>query len=181
METQQHVIENRQVIGMALEQGVAAHHQLEKEALEIAKLKQDLRHGKIRLYLSVYGSILLLFGLVAERLTAIYQTERQIDLAVFNQVRDSYVALTDAACGIAACRTYDEVAKAAVVFNTIYYGRAHIVAKSDPNVVDAKIAFHRELVKYLKERPNQTPEEYFSGFAMDITHACRPNIDPRNK
>lgn len=161
--------------------------QSEKEVLAIQKLRQDLRHGKIRLYLTILGSTFVLIGLVVERTKALEQRkvestirDRELRLNVFTQRKEAYLALTDAACAVAACRTYEEVEKASTEFNKLYYGRAHIIAEGDSKVKDAKIAFHTALVKYLADKPSISPESCFAGLAMDVTFACKPNIDPRS-
>jgi hypothetical protein len=165
---------------------VASQHRSEKESLEIQKLRQDLRHGKITLYLSILGSTILLVGLAIDRSRTLEQRkietrvrERELGLAVFTEKKQAYLALTDAACAIAACRGYEDVEKASAEFNKLFYGRAHIIAEGDEKVVQAKIAFHNALVKYLDERPSDPPEKYFRSLALDVTFACKPNIDPR--
>lgn len=136
----------------------------------------------------------MLVGLVIERSKTLEQRrkvldqrkkesalrERQLQLDVFMQRKEAYLALTDAACAVAACRTYKEVEKASTEFNKIYYGRAYVIAEGDPDVTYAKVEFHEALVKYLEDKPCILPEEYFSSFAMEVTFACKPNIDPRS-
>ena len=158
----------------------------EKDVLEMEKLRQDLRHGKIGLYLSILGTALLLIGLGVDRVKALEQRRiesdlraRELRMAIFTEKKATYLALTDAACTIAGCRTYEDVEKASVEFNKLYYGRAHIIAEGDPTVFEAKVEFHKALVKYLAEKPSVSPENYFKQLAMAVTFACKPNIDPR--
>jgi hypothetical protein len=160
--------------------------QSEKEALELKKLRQELLHGKITLYLSILGSVLLLIGLAVDRARSLAQRktendlrERELRLAIFSERKQAYLALTDAACALAACRNYQEVEKAGAEFTKLYYGRAHIISEGDPKVENAKIALHKALQKYLAEEPTDSPEDYFWSLAMDVTFACKPSIDPR--
>jgi hypothetical protein len=105
--------------------------------------------------------------------------ERELKLALFTEKKQTYLALTDAACAIAACQTYEDVKKASSEFIKIYYGRAHAIVDLDGPVYDAKVAFYEELVTYLSKEPENSPDAYFNVPAQRITAACKPSIDPR--
>jgi hypothetical protein len=181
----------------------------ERELLEIRKLRQGMFHARIALCLSILGSALLLLGLQLDRNKTLAQralenekmlfqqrqeSERTLEqrrvehelrarehqLAVFKEKREAYVALSEAACAVAACRSYEAVEKAAPEFNKIYLGRIHIIAKTDTEVITSKIAFHTALKKYLVEKLSESPEEYFGSLALDITTACRKHINTEN-
>ncbi|HEX8489906.1 MAG TPA: hypothetical protein VF626_02710 [Chthoniobacterales bacterium] len=106
--------------------------------------------------------------------------KRELAFAIFKEKREAYLALTDAACAIAACRNYEEVEGASKEFLKLYYGRAHIIADGDPDVYQKKIDFRKALATYLKERPSEAPDAYFEGLALDITDACKSHMDPRS-
>jgi len=162
----------------------------QKEVLEIRKMRQDLLHGKISLVISAISIFVVLIAIGIERWAAYTQRDRELQLKVFEQNREHYLALTDATCAVAACRNYKQVEEASNQFNKIYYGRAHIFADyksgdAETNaqrkaVFDAKIKFHDALKKYLDEKPSEPPEGYFNLLAMDVTAACKPHIDPHS-
>jgi len=162
----------------------------QKESLEIRKMRQDLLHGKISLVISAISIFLVLIAIGIERWAAYTQRDRELQLKVFEQNREHYLALTDATCAIAACRNYKQVEEASNQFNKIYYGRAHLFADHTSGdektkmqrkaVFDAKRKFHDALKKYLDEKPSEPPEGYFNLLAMDVTAACKPNIDPHS-
>jgi hypothetical protein len=106
--------------------------------------------------------------------------KKELALALFKDKREVYLALTEAASAIAACRTFEQVESAAKEFLKLYYGRAQIIADCDRGVFEKKIAFRCALAKYLQEKPDQTPDVYFENFALDITDACRVHLDPRS-
>jgi hypothetical protein len=105
--------------------------------------------------------------------------QKELTFAIFKDKRDAYLALTDAASAIAACRSYEEVETASKEFLKLYYGRAHIIAEGDNDVYQKKIAFRRALAKYLDEKPTGQPYTFFENLALEITDACRQHLDPR--
>ena len=150
------------------------------EELKIQQLRQELIHGKVRLYLSILGSVILLAGVAFERYKAFEQRKTEIDSVLFNQRREAYLALADAAAAIAACKSYEDVEKASIAYATLFRGRAHVIAAGDSKVTAAKLAFYKALREYLATKPpRSTPEEFFAHHAMEITLACQPNLDPR--
>ena len=106
--------------------------------------------------------------------------QKELTFALFKEKREAYLALTDAACTIAACRSYEEVESASKEFLRLYYGRAHIIADGDSDVYNKKIDFRRALTKYLRDRPRETPDVYFEDLALAITDACKAHLDPRS-
>jgi hypothetical protein len=57
----------------------------DRESLETQKLRQELRHNKIKLYVSVVGAVLVLLGLLADRIKTHEQQRHEFELAQFNQ------------------------------------------------------------------------------------------------
>ena len=56
-----------------------------KEVLERQKLAQDIRFERIKLYLSIVGVVLVLSGLIADRLKTHQQQRHEFELAQFGQ------------------------------------------------------------------------------------------------
>lgn len=160
--------------------------EIEKLRLEVQMLRQELRDGRTKLFLSVIATSVVLIGLVVDRYKShdqqraqAEQREREVKLAVYQQTSEAYLALSDAASKIAASRNYEQVEAASNDFMKLYYGRAHIISVGNPDVGRAKVAFRQALRTYLREKPTTLPNEYFGDLALQITYACQPYMDPR--
>lgn len=57
----------------------------DREALETQRIRQELRHNRIKLYVSVIGAALVLLGLLADRIKTHEQQRHEFELAQFNQ------------------------------------------------------------------------------------------------
>jgi hypothetical protein len=69
--------------------------QSEKETLEIQKLRQELRHGRVTLYLSILGSVLLFVGVAIDRLKTHEQRKHEFELAQFSQKLSRMSSVTE--------------------------------------------------------------------------------------
>jgi hypothetical protein len=105
--------------------------------------------------------------------------KHELDLMVFKERKEAYLALCDAACEIVACRDRKEVEERSRAFLKMYYGRAHIIAEADPEVSGKKIAFKNKLMEYLESNNTESPFGYFGSAAFELTKACRKYVDPR--
>ncbi len=104
------------------------------------------------------------------------------DLLIFQERKEAYLALCDAACEVVACKDRQEVVDRSRAFRKMFYGRAHIIADPDPVVGDMKVAFNNKLTSYLTgddKETDKSPYLYFGGAALNLTKSCRKHIDPR--
>jgi hypothetical protein len=109
--------------------------------------------------------------------------KHELDLMIFKERKEAYFALCDAACEIAACRDRKEVVDRSRAYLQLYYGRAHIIADSDDDVSEKKVAFKERLMEYLYGKSKDSTELPFTFFGNDayaLTHACRKHVDPRS-
>jgi len=104
---------------------------------------------------------------------------RELDLELFRDKREAYLALIDSASTIAACADYDEVKVASKDFLKIYYGRAHSFVTGDEDVFSKKVDFKRALDSYLINHTENTPADHFGDPSLGIALACRFHLDPR--
>jgi hypothetical protein len=104
--------------------------------------------------------------------------QNEIDLMVFKEKKETYLALIDAAGEIIACKNRQEVSEKAPLFLKLYLGRAHVIADADSEVRDKKIAFKEKLDTYLKDKINESPFKYFGSAALALTNACKVYVDP---
>jgi hypothetical protein len=151
---------------------------IEKLTLEVRKLRQDIRFGKITIGLSMLGTCLLLAGIALDRMKVHAQREREISLALYTQRREAYLALIESASAIAACSSYNEVREAAKKFKIVARGRAHLEGKPDATVMDAKRKFHNLLEEYLRTNSGETPEYLFAPAVMELNIACQQFTNP---
>ena len=110
---------------------------------------------------------------------AIKLRQLEYDLMVFQEKKQTYLALVDAASEIAACKNHHEVRDKAPLFLKLYYGRAHAIVALDPPVSKEKIAFGKRLRTYLDDNSEEPPHKHFGKPALALTMACRDHIDPR--
>ncbi len=108
--------------------------------------------------------------------------KHELDLLIFQEKKDAYYALCDAACDIVACRNRKEVEERSRVFLKMYFGRAHIIAEADSAVSKKKIDFKNRLMSYLDgedKASTEAPFDYFGEYAFELTKACKKHVDPR--
>jgi hypothetical protein len=170
-----------------------------KEASSSAPTADNLRESNLKVYdrilatVSVIGLIIGgVWGLyshfqqkAAEALQRDQEIElrkHELDLLIFQEKKEAYLALCDAACEVVACQDRAEVAERSRAFRKLFYGRAHIIADPDPEVSDKKIEFNNKLTSYLTgedKGSTKAPFLYFGSAALNLTKVCRKHIDPR--
>jgi hypothetical protein len=150
---------------------------------------RDAFEAKLKLYDRVLATLTAL-GLILGGVWGVYtyfgiqhQTielrERELAFMVFNEKKHAYLALIDAAAEITASKNRQEVSEKAPLFLKLYYGRAHVIAEADRNVSKKKVTFRNKLMKYLEDKIDTPPHEYFGGAALALTKACQVHVDPR--
>lgn len=159
----------------------------------------EIRESNLKVYDRVLATVSILgivsggiwgfYSHIQQRVAEASQKDKEIelrkhelDLLIFQERKEAYLALCDAACEIVACKDRQEVAERSRAFRKMYYGRAHIIADPDPVVGDMKVAFNNKLTSYLTgddKESTKSPYLYFGGAALDLTKSCRKHIDPR--
>lgn len=156
------------------------------------EVSADSREAKLKVYDRILATVSAL-GLVIGGCWGLYTYSRatygeaqhrkdELKRLIFNERKDVYLLLCDAVCDIVACRNRNEVEEKSRSFLKLYAGRAHIIAEPDSDVSKMKIAFKNRLMDYLEgeHKTSKTlPFHFFVNTALDLTDACRKNIDPR--
>ena len=103
---------------------------------------------------------------------------REIQLTIYREKKEIYYPLCESASAIVSSGSAQEAKDDIRKYMTLYYGKAHLVV-IDPAVHDAKIAFKRRLIQWVKEGGNSPPPEDLIELALTLTGACQENLDPR--
>lgn len=88
----------------------------------------------------------------------------------FNQKKEVYYELVEAAATVAASPTKEEGIKNAARYRALYFGRAHIFA-IDPAVNAAKVDFYVEMNSVLKS--DGFPTNKLDGITLRLSSACK--------
>lgn len=113
------------------------------------------------------------FGLIQYKeqgISAELQRDKELRLLEYDQKKNVYYDLSEAAVYVAHSRTLAEARLRVPEFELIYYGRAHILAM-DPEVITAKTAFQDALLKALKA--GQFPSDRLQAEAFTLTTAVQ--------
>lgn len=95
---------------------------------------------------------------------------KELRLMEYQQKRDVYYQLVDAASAVANSRTKAEAITNAQRYATLYFGKAHIFA-IDKSVADAKIAFYTAMAGALAK--NEFPSYELQASTLALSHACK--------
>lgn len=98
------------------------------------------------------------------------QREKELRLMEYDQKKEVYYALSEAAVYVAHSRTLDEARSRIPDFEVIYFGRAHILAM-DQGVKDAKAAFQSALRSAIEN--GQFPSGQLQSEAFKLTSAIQ--------
>lgn len=99
--------------------------------------------------------------------------QQEIRLLQYNQKKEVYYELADAAAAVASSTNKRDAMQKAAKFSTLYLGRAHILA-IDTDVKDAKIEFQTEMQKALKS--DAFPSIELRDKALSLAIACRNTL-----
>jgi hypothetical protein len=102
--------------------------------------------------------------------TAERQGKMELDLLKYDQKKDVYYDLSEAAVYVAHSRTLAEANQRVEKFELIYFGRAHILAM-DSEVMTAKANFYKVLLAVLKK--GSFPSDQLQAEAFLLTTACQ--------
>lgn len=103
---------------------------------------------------------------------------REIQLTIYRVKKEVYYPLCESASAIVSSGSAHEARKDIKKYMTLYYGKAHLVV-IDPAVHDAKIAFKKRLLEWVKQEGNSPPPEDLIALALKLTGACQTYLDPR--
>ena len=125
----------------------------------------------------IIGGFWTLWGFIRAKNKENLLIEQKIRLDKFNDKKDIYYELCDAEGEIASCNSYEEVVIAQKHFRKLYLGRAHIIAELDVEVNNQKVSFRKLLDKYLLEKPEARPFDYFKESSLELADICKKNLD----
>jgi hypothetical protein len=94
---------------------------------------------------------------------------KELRLAQYNQKKDVYYELVDAAASVAMSHTKKEAERNAAKYSTLYFGKAHIFV-IDQSVNKAKIAFRSAMLDALKA--GTFPSAALQSAPLDLARAC---------
>lgn len=157
-------------------------------------LSADAREANLKLYDRVLATVSAI-GLIAGGVWGLFtyansksnearHRVEDLNRQVFNDRKEAYLRLVDAACEIVGCRDRSEVEKKSRAFLTLYAGRAHVIADPDSEVTQKKISFKNRLIDYMEgenKESKELPFHFFKDAALELTDACRKKIDPRTQ
>ena len=119
---------------------------------------------------STLGLIAGLYTCHQQSVAANALKEKELRLLQYNQKKEVYYELSDAAAAVATSRTKQDALKIAAKISTLYFGRAHIFA-IDPAVNSDKISFYSKMQGALKK--GTFPSDDLEFAALSLTNACR--------
>jgi hypothetical protein len=121
------------------------------------------------------GSIVI--GGAAALHTAQSLKDKELRQHEYNQKREIYYELVDAAAGVSSSIDKSDAEKNAARFWRLYFGKAHI-AVMDDNVYKAKKQFGRDLVKVMEK--GTFPTEDLEGSTLALSRACQSVLLAQN-
>ena len=158
--------------------------------LEVVDIVLIQHHGNKKLDLKKWeprfkafgavATVVSMIGLVAGGVFGLYryvaQQEKEIRLAQYNQKKELYYELVDAAAAVGSSLTKDEALRNAQKYSILYFGRAHIFV-IDPEVVTGKEAFHKAMENALQEGvfPSKQLQLDALSLAMDCANVLHIN------
>ena len=125
----------------------------------------------------IVGGLWTLLGYVEAKNKENDLRKQQIAALIFDEKKALYYDLSDSEAEIAACNSYEEVVLAQKHFRKLYVGRAHIISKLDTDVNKQKLAFGDRLNKYLKDKPQIMPFDYFGTASLELVDICKKNLN----
>ena len=118
----------------------------------------------------VIGSFVGIYTFRQQGLAAEALKEKELLLMQYNQKKEVYYQLVDAAASVAMSSTKKEAERNATNYSVLYFGKAHIFA-IDPSVSKAKIAFRSAMVEALKV--GVFPSTPLQSASLDLAFACK--------
>jgi hypothetical protein len=105
--------------------------------------------------------------------------QREINLMLYREKKEAYLALMEAAVEVATAKGRKEVEDRAPKYFGAYYGRVHIIPELDDPIIKAKNEFAAKLREYLKGDSSDLPYDVFSSPLNSLATACQKCLDCR--
>lgn len=125
----------------------------------------------------VIGGVAALYTYRQQGIAAEDLKRKELRQLEYNQKREIYYELVDAAAGVSASLDKADAERNAARYWRIYYGKAHI-AVIDDAVHDAKVAFARDLREVMKR--GKFPTDELEGPTLMLSRAARDVLRAQN-